>query len=92
MFITYSLVHAQRDFTVNNKGKLIETHNIITTATSDPSNPVHGDVWFDTTTNITRIWDGTIWKGIISNTIGNIKYSVETTDHEVGLNLMAGLY
>ena len=86
------LVHTQRNFAIGNKGTIIETNNIISTGTSAPSNSVHGDVWFDTTTNITRIWDGTIWKGIISNTIGNIKYSVETTDHEVGLNLMAGLY
>jgi len=87
LFFSFVCTHAQRNFVVDNKGTLIESHNLVTTATNPPSNPIHGDVWFDSTTNITRVWEGTIWKALLGNTIGDLKYGVETIDHEGWIKL-----
>lgn len=87
MFIAYAQAYAQASTVIDNKGTIIKTNNLVTTATTAPNNPIHGDVWFDTTTNITRVWDGVIWKGIVGNTIGDIKYGFETTDHDGWIKL-----
>jgi hypothetical protein len=80
LFFSFVSTHAQRNFVIDNKGTLIESHNLVTTATNPPSNPIHGDVWFGS--NVAKIWDGTIWKTFLGNIIGDLKYGFETIDHD----------
>jgi hypothetical protein len=35
--------------------------NLITARETAPSAPVTGDIWFDTTTDEWKRWDGTAW-------------------------------
>ena len=49
----------------DNKGTLqTVTSNRVTTSAAAPTTPVEGDVWFDTSTNLSKIYDGAIWKTI----------------------------
>lgn len=57
--------YAQETTVIDRKGTLkTVTSNTVTTATTAPSTPVDGDVWFDTTENITKVWDGATWQNI----------------------------
>lgn len=58
-------INAQQVRVIDNKGTLQDvTSNVVTTSATVPTNPVEGDVWFDTTTNISKIYDGSVWKVI----------------------------
>ena len=58
-------LNAQELRVIDNKGTLQNiNNNKVTTAAAEPSSPVEGDVWFDTTTNISKIYDGSLWKEI----------------------------
>lgn len=50
----------------------------MTTALTAPTTPVEGDIWFDTTTNTKKVWDGAAWKEIDS-WLGN-----QTIHHATG--------
>lgn len=53
---------AQELRVIDNKGTIrTVTSNNVTTATTAPTSPVEGDVWFDTTTNNSKIYDGSSW-------------------------------
>lgn len=70
-----SSIYAQEIRVIDNKGTLQDvTVNKVSTSNTAPSNPVEGDVWFDTSTNISKIYDGSIWK-----TIDEDKVSTSTT-------------
>lgn len=48
--------HSQKIKVIDNKGTINESINItVTTTTSQPSNPLHGDVWIDSNTNTSYI-------------------------------------
>ncbi len=57
-----SVLHAQEVRVIDNKGTIKKIkNNQVKTASTAPTNPLEGDVWFDTTTNISKIYDGTQW-------------------------------
>ena len=48
---------------IDNKGTMANVrNNQVTTALTAPTTPLEGDIWFDSTTAISKVWDGTIWK------------------------------
>ena len=61
---------AQEIRVIDNKGTInTARNNQVTTSNAEPANPLENDVWFDNTdaTNvITKIWDGTAWKSMLS--------------------------
>ena len=63
---------AQRVTTINSKGTLFITGNVVTEAAAAPTipTPIAGDIWFDTSTNTTKIWDATnkLWKPTLGKT------------------------
>ncbi|WP_188373676.1 hypothetical protein [Winogradskyella haliclonae] len=62
--------NAQEVRVIDNKGT-IETirNNSVTTSNTAPTNPVEGDIWYDTsgTTTVTKTYDGTDWIANFSN-------------------------
>jgi len=82
--IGLSNAYAQEVMVVDQKGtKNIVNNNSVTTALTAPTTPVEGDVWLDTTTNTTKIWDATAmeWKQI------NTWLGYKTIHHMVGTTL-----
>lgn len=70
-FVLFIHIHtyAQRETVTDNKGNIISIrNNVVTTSATEPAvtltSPVENDVWFDTTTNLTKIYDGTNWLAI----------------------------
>lgn len=61
-------VYAQRTTSIDAKGTLITNGNVVHEGTTAPSNPtpMQGDVWFDTTNNLVKTWDGSTWKTVAS--------------------------
>ena len=60
---------------IDNKGTIANVrNNQVTTALTAPTIPLEGDIWFDTTTAISKVWDGTTWKVIDTDvvTVANI--------------------
>ena len=61
-------VFAQRVTTINPKGTKFTTGNVVTEGPASPTTPapIAGDIWFDTSTNITKVYDAgaTTWKEI----------------------------
>ncbi len=56
------VLHAQNVKVIDNKGTIKKIrNNQVKTASTAPTTPLEGDVWFDTTTNISKIYDGTQW-------------------------------
>lgn len=54
--------NAQEETVIDNKGNIVEVRNtVVTTATAAPVTPVQNDIWFDTTADLTKIYDGTTW-------------------------------
>lgn len=54
--------NAQEETVIDNKGNIILVrNNMVTTAATAPTSPLENDVWFDTTSNLTKIYDGTVW-------------------------------
>jgi hypothetical protein len=60
IFSLIQLSYAQEVRVIDNKGTIQKINNI-TTSNTTPTNPVQGDVWFDTTNNLTKIYNGNIW-------------------------------
>ena len=60
---------AQRVSNINHKGTKLITGNIVTESATAPVTPapIQGDLWFDTTNSATKVWDGTVWKPLISD-------------------------
>ncbi len=55
-------IWAQKEMAIDKKGTLIEVRNTITsTSATAPTNPLKNDVWFDTTAELTKIYNGTTW-------------------------------
>lgn len=61
-------VYAQRTTSIDAKGTLITNGNVVHEGTTAPTNPtpIQGDVWFDTTNNLIKTWDGSTWKTVAS--------------------------
>ncbi len=58
-------VNSQEVRVIDNKGTFQNvTTNSVTTSATTPTTPVEGDVWFDTSSNLSKIYDGAIWKEI----------------------------
>ena len=57
---------AQRVETINYKGTKIYSGNTVIEAATAPTTPapIQGDIWYDTTTNLTKVWDGDSWEPI----------------------------
>jgi hypothetical protein len=62
--------YAQRVINIDHKGTKLTTGNTVTEAATAPTSPtpIEGDIWLDTTNNLTKIFDGTTWKPIDSET------------------------
>jgi hypothetical protein len=53
---------AQEETVIDQKGTLVSVRNtVVTTAATAPSAPLQNDIWFDTTAQVTKIFDGTTW-------------------------------
>lgn len=74
--ITSQHIFSQRTTVVNKKGTLISTGVTVTEAAAAPTSPapIEGDVWIDTTSNLTKVYDGATWK--VDN-----KFWLDQTDH-----------
>jgi hypothetical protein len=86
---TRTPICAQRDLAIDNKGTITKVYrSTVTTATGAPSDPYLKDIWFDTTTYITKVWNGVGWDEIqeLPN-IGDIKYGMQPTDHNGWIRL-----
>ena len=61
-----SVAVAQRVSGINSKGTKFTTGNVITEGAAVPTTPISGDIWFDTSTNSTKVYDAssTTWKEI----------------------------
>lgn len=78
--------HAQVVRVVGNKGTINEVgNNSVTTALTAPTTPVEGDVWFDTTTNTTKIWDADANEWKLINTWLGYKTIHHTTSVPLGI-------
>lgn len=56
---------AQKVSVINQKGTKIDVvNNLVTTAAIEPIIKEIGDIWFDNTTNVSKVFDGTVWKEI----------------------------
>jgi len=79
LILGFLSLHAQAQLVrvIDNKGTIANVrNNQVTTAAAAPTSPLEGDIWFDTTTNTKKVWDGvTTWKEIDS-WLGN-----KTTHH-----------
>ena len=54
----------------------------VSTGTSAPSSPSPGDLWFDTTNNVLKNYNGSAWLGITSNS--GIASLVDDTTPQLG--------
>lgn len=70
LLLCNAMAYAQDFKVIDNKGTFRNiTRNDVTTATTAPTSPVEGDVWFDTTTNNSKIYDGSSWIIIDDDTV-----------------------
>lgn len=54
--------YAQEETVIDQKGTRVTVRNtVVTTAATAPGNPLQNDVWFDSTAELTKIYDGTVW-------------------------------
>ena len=53
------------------------------TSASNPSNPVTGDAYYNTTERVLKIWDGTIWIALSEISKGSASFSPFTTWAEI---------
>jgi len=84
IYALHNPTYAQRDLVIDNKGTIKQfNRTTVTTADTAPSNPFIKDLWFDTSTYITKVWNGTSWDEIIKlPDIGDVKYGMQSTDHD----------
>jgi len=60
-FLQMSIL-AQEETVIDNKGNIITVrNNSVTSSTTAPVSPVENDVWFNTTSQETFVWDGLSW-------------------------------
>ena len=70
-------LHAQQIRVVDNKGTIATVNNnSVTEAAVAPTNPLEGDVWFDTTTNEVKVWDTApgpigVWRVVNTSALNN---------------------
>ena len=76
---------AQRVETINYKGTKISSGNTVIESATAPTTPapIEGDIWFDTTTNLTKVWDGDSWEPIQASTAS----SLWDTDRDTGIQV-----
>lgn len=62
-------VNAQEISVIDNKGTISKVINNNVTSGAEPTTPLEGDVWFDTTVtpNVIKIRDGALWRPIVDN-------------------------
>ena len=89
IFAIHSPICAQRDLAIDHKGTIVLVYKTtVTTAAVAPSDPYIKDIWFDTTTYITKVWNGLGWDEIQElPDIGDIKYGMQPTDHKGWIRL-----
>ena len=84
-------IFGQRVTSIDNKGTKQIAGNLVTESAIAPiaPPPIQGDVWEDTTTNITKIWDGDSWESVqasraltLIDTDGNTQVQVEETPND----------
>lgn len=64
LFVLFAqvLANAQEESVIDNKGTIIKIrNNVVTTSATSPSSPLQNDVWFDTTAEVTKVFDGSAW-------------------------------
>ena len=67
---TQIMTYAQEESVIDKKGTIVKVrNNVVTTAALAPSSPLQNDIWFDTATNITKVYDGTVWLEIDFDTV-----------------------
>ena len=88
-FAVHSSAAAQRDLAIDHKGTIVLVYKTtVTTAAVAPSDPFIKDIWFDTTTYITKVWNGLGWDEIQELPhFGDIKYGMQPTDHKGWIRL-----
>jgi len=76
-----SVAFAQRTMVVDAKGTLTTTGNIVTESATAPTTPapIQGDVWFDTTNNLVKVWEGSVWKTVSTPGETNTSLTQDTT-------------
>ncbi len=56
------IVLAQKEVAINRKGSLVEIRNTVTsTSSTAPSTPLKNDIWFDTASKETKVFNGNTW-------------------------------
>ena len=76
-----SVAFAQRTMVVDAKGTLTTTGNIVTESATAPTTPapIQGDVWFDITNNLVKVWEGSVWKTVSTPGETNTSLTQDTT-------------
>lgn len=59
-------------------------------AASAPADPISGQTWVDTTNKVTKVYLNNEWVPIGDQSIGDVKYSMQTADHGRWLICSAG--
>ncbi|MDO6744497.1 hypothetical protein Q4553_07930 [Tenacibaculum soleae] len=80
-------INAQQVRVIDNKGTIqTVNNNLVTTSPTFPSNPVEGDIWFDTTNSLIRIFDPSLplpitnqWPTITSTAASSNIYTADGT-------------
>lgn len=55
-------LYAQEETVTNHKGTKVTVRNtVVTTSATAPGDPLQNDIWFDTTSEVTKIYDGAAW-------------------------------
>ncbi|WP_405379848.1 hypothetical protein [Maribacter sp. LLG6340-A2] len=55
-------MYAQEEEVIDHKGTRIKVRNtVVTSSATAPSEPLQNDIWFDTSAEVTKIYDGTSW-------------------------------
>lgn len=60
-------------------------------ASSDPGTPSQGDMYFNSTTNVVRVYNGTIWMDVNTNSLTGLTLSTNNTIVGNGSNLSAAV-
>jgi hypothetical protein len=67
VFFLHFQIQAQLIAVTDMKGTISEVRNTqVTTATTAPTTPLEGDIWIQTTTGVSNVWDAdtTLWKEV----------------------------
>lgn len=64
------IIFAQQVTVINQKGTKIDVNNnTVITAATPPVSPLIADIWFDSATNISKVYDGAVWKEIDTDAV-----------------------